>query len=397
MMRVGTTLRTSPFAFCLLSFLRGWLGALLFFIYAAGATGCAGKPLRARGEIREEDWLVYRGSVERRGWVPHGVDAPLTLTWSTRIGSAIPSSPLVAGGEVYVVSIDGRVVLLDAMTGEKRGRKALRSDVLATPALRDVRLFIATTGRKRRFWTAMDLREGKILWRVEGGGVSSPLVAGGQVIVGSDRGEVVALDERTGEEIWRFKTEGPVRSAPAFSAGDVYVGCDGDRVYRLNGETGVLLWERDVNGSVYGAVAVSEEGVYVVTTSGWLYRLDRDTGEIQWSLSKGPVGFYVGPALDDQMLYAGGTNRTLYALDRATGEQQWTFVAAGVIRSAPVVTERTVYFGCGGRVLYALNKKSGALVWTYEAEAPMESSPAVTHQGVYIGAMDGTVYGFGRP
>jgi len=53
---------------------------------------------------------------------------------------------------------------------------------------------------------------------------SSPAVAGGVVYVGSLDNWLYALDAETGQEKWRFKTDGEVYSSPAVAGGMVYVG-----------------------------------------------------------------------------------------------------------------------------------------------------------------------------
>ena len=51
---------------------------------------------------------------------------------------------------------------------------------------------------------------------------SSPAIADGVVYVGSEDGRLYALDARTGQEKWRFKTDGAIVSSPAVAGGVVY-------------------------------------------------------------------------------------------------------------------------------------------------------------------------------
>ena len=51
---------------------------------------------------------------------------------------------------------------------------------------------------------------------------SSPAVAGGMIYIGSLDGRLYALDARTGQEKWSFKTDGDVYSSPAVAGGVVY-------------------------------------------------------------------------------------------------------------------------------------------------------------------------------
>ena len=58
-------------------------------------------------------------------------------------------------------------------------------------------------------------------------------VADGRLFYGSSADDTVrCLDAATGDELWAFVTEGPVRLAPAVAGGAVYVGSDDGRLCR---------------------------------------------------------------------------------------------------------------------------------------------------------------------
>jgi hypothetical protein len=71
-----------------------------------------------------------------------------------------------------------------------------------------------------------------------------PIVTNGKLIVGSSwTDSVTAYDAATGEQAWRFLTEGPIRFAPAAMDDRVFVGSDDGFLYCLQTDTGKLLWK----------------------------------------------------------------------------------------------------------------------------------------------------------
>ena len=60
---------------------------------------------------------------------------------------------------------------------------------------------------------------------------SSPAVANGVVYVGSDDGNVYALNASTGAKLWSYTTGSYVDSSPAVANGVVYVGSSDGNVY----------------------------------------------------------------------------------------------------------------------------------------------------------------------
>src|SRR5439155_11187632 len=69
------------------------------------------------------------------------------------------------------------------------------------------------------------------IWRAE---ISSgPIVAGDMVYIGTRAGYLHALDRLTGEEQWRFKTDGYWVSEPFVHDGCLYFGCREGNLYAL--------------------------------------------------------------------------------------------------------------------------------------------------------------------
>ena len=74
--------------------------------------------------------------------------------------------------------------------------------------------------------------KGQMVWRYATGAqvLATPVVAAGQVYVGSGDGSFYALDTRSGRPAWRYTT-GEVRSSAALAFGHVYVGSISGMMY----------------------------------------------------------------------------------------------------------------------------------------------------------------------
>ena len=85
---------------------------------------------------------------------------------------------------------------------------------------------------------------GQLLWKYTTGGLidSSPAVSDGVVYIGSNDGNVYALNAATGAQVWSFTTGGIVYSSPAVVSGVVYIGSYDGNVYALNAATGAQMW-----------------------------------------------------------------------------------------------------------------------------------------------------------
>lgn len=71
-----------------------------------------------------------------------------------------------------------------------------------------------------------------------------PVVVGDVVYFGSSADDkLYALNAKSGEMIWSFFAEAPIRLAPSLYDGKVYFGSDDGYVYCLNGNDGKIIWK----------------------------------------------------------------------------------------------------------------------------------------------------------
>jgi len=133
-----------------------------------------------------------------------------------------------------------------------------------------------------------------------------PVVVGKLMILGSQNdGTLTAYDTDSGEEKWKFFTEGPIRCAPACWKNKIFAGSDDGYLYCLDVESGKLNWkfrgapknrpERKQIGNghlvsfwpVRGGPVVKDRtvcfasGVWAIFGV-YIYALDVETGKVKW-------------------------------------------------------------------------------------------------------------------
>ena len=133
-----------------------------------------------------------------------------------------------------------------------------------------------------------------------------PVVMGKRLFLSSPNdGSVTAFDTRTGEEKWKFYTEGPVRFAPVAWRNKIYFGSDDGYLYCLEAANGSLLWKfrgvpkgrpnrmhlgnnRFISFWPVRGGPVLKDGVIYFATGIWptmgvyISALDAETGELIW-------------------------------------------------------------------------------------------------------------------
>lgn len=210
--------------------------------------------------------------------------------------------------------------------------------------------------------------------------ILEPVVLGNHLFIGfNDRDKVVALDIHTGEEVWTFFTDGPVRLPPAAWRDQVYFASDDGSLYCVEAESGRQVWKfrggpsaRKVlgNGRVISAWParggpVIRDGQVYFAASIWpfmgtfIYALDARTGDVQWVNDSTGAQYLKQP--HSAPAFAGIAPQGAF-----TATQDYLLVPGG--RSVPAVFERST----GKFIHFQLNDggkgNGGSLVLANESE-----------------------------
>ena len=177
------------------------------------------------------DWLMVRRTWDGWGYSPLDQITPANVArlqpaWvvSTGVSNGHEAPPIVNNGVMFVATPGNQVIALDAKSGELlwRYKRPLAEDVvLLHGTSRGVALFRDKVyfAAAEAVLVALDARTGKEVWTAtvednrKGYYMSvAPLVAGGKVMVGASGGEmgvrgfVAAYDAETGQQAWKTFT-----------------------------------------------------------------------------------------------------------------------------------------------------------------------------------------------
>ncbi|PSP23156.1 hypothetical protein BRC61_03920, partial [Halobacteriales archaeon QH_10_65_19] len=154
---------------------------------------------------------------------------------------------------------------------------------------------------------------------------TTPAVADGTVYAGGGKEKVVyAIDADTGEELWRFETEGEAMNPPTVADGTVYVPDRSGHLYALDPGDGSEQWSVQVGSTgdepqIWGSVAVTNDSVYV-PADGSVVALDSD-GSRRWTVGRGAV--HPPVVAGDSLLIT--TSQRAFCLDTADGAERWHY------------------------------------------------------------------------
>jgi len=305
---------------------------------------------------------------------PHNVTS-LMPAWTFPTGDAVTASPAVVDGVVYVGSWDGYFYALDAVSGRLNWKLQVDCQPTVVPlpqvcggpapgpdparfrtpggiitssaAVFDGRVYF---GAGRTLYS-VSADDGRVIWKHVICGnpddrnciadhndplqiLASPAISGNTIFVGVStggvafnipyRGGFVALDMKTGEQIWRFEVD-PVLNPSAAEGPAQNRGCGN-------------IWsspavDEDANLVLFGTSDCEEQPV--APYHGSVIALDTRTGSPQWVFrpresdpDRCDFDFGASPNLidlaDQRAVGIGGKDGTYYLLDRLSGTKIWS-------------------------------------------------------------------------
>lgn len=280
----------------------------------------------------------------------HAVDV-LTgkSSWFCGTGNTVCGDPAIAYGRLYFTSRDGRVYCFaPAKPGEALKPEAVdrsepadpdRVKALLTkkptkpfPAGKAWPMFGGNPSRSGLSLSALKLPL-QPAWKIRLGDrvCCGAAIASGKVVIGSDAGNLVALEADGGKKLWEFATGAPIRCSPAVAGDLVYCGSDSGKFHALDLNSGKEKWSFHCGGPVQASPAIVGDVVLFGANDHNIYALDRLTGAKLWSFRMRDFLIQAPPVVHGGQVFVGQWHDWVYALDLLTGKEQWrTFIPISI-------------------------------------------------------------------
>jgi outer membrane protein assembly factor BamB len=301
------------------------------------------------------------------------------------LGSSTYSSPVVAGGYMYIGCDDHKVYCLNAATGASVWNYTTGLWVQTALAIADGRAYVGSYDTKVHCVYA---NNGTSIWNYTTSGqvFSSPAVAGGRVYVGSNDHKLYCLYANNGTKIWIYTAGSALPSAPAIVNGRVFIGSDDYKLHCVNATTGKGIWNYTTGSYIECSPTVADGRVYVGSYDNKVHCVYANNGTSIWNYTTGN-SVYSSPAVAGGRVYVGSVDKKIYCLNATSGVKLWNYTTGNDVYSSPAVAGDRVYVGSYDKNVYCLNATSGTKIWNYSTGAGLSSSPAVAGGHVYIGTV----------
>lgn len=276
------------------------------------------------------------------------LDEDLQLAWKASIGQGstkripLTASPIVVDELIYTLNTEARIYAFNVETGKKVWAK-----------------YVGPDNKKDE--------------NVITGGLA---YSNKRIYATNGLNEILALDHKTGEIIWRKKLQSTSQAAPTILDGRIYVMTVDNRLLALNEADGEFLWEyRGISEGtgLIGAAspAANREIVVPVFSSGEITALHVENGGFAWSDSLSSTQKFGGigsltdikalPVIDKGLLIAMNFSGRMAAIDIRSGGRIWERDIGS--SNTPWIAGEVIYVLSADNNLMALNRQTGLIHW----------------------------------
>lgn len=208
------------------------------------------------------------------------------------------------------------------------------------------------------------------------GGVSSPAVADGHVVIGTRAGKVRCYSESTGALLWEKSTGDEIVASPLIARGLAYVPGTDRKIHVFRLADGAV--ESPIASGGTEMSSPSTDGSSVFVGLGFPNRHVAAYGAVNWKTELEQVT-YSSPAVANGRVYIGCNSGRYYSIDAASGSIAWSYlppVTGSVVLSSPLVIDTAVYLLPGGETARLYRIDTDPAQW---GPAPLGANPAGTN------------------
>lgn len=283
------------------------------------------------------------------------------VVWREGVGAGVDDyfsrlSPAIGHGKIFAADRKGTIVALSPESG----------DVIW-------KLDISTASKKSSIGNLYGILAGRVSAKVSGG----LTLANNTLYLGTENGELYAINQEDGSIKWRTKVPSEILSAPATDAGIVVVNTVAGILLGLDAETGEIKWrnESDVPPLTLRGVSAptaANGGAIVGLANGRLQVSIIDSGLTAWEqvIAKpaGATELERIVDIDSKPLVFGGTvfvvsyAGSLSAVELRSGQVIWTREYAS-FRDVSISGNR-LFVTDNNSNLYAIDRRNGVELWS---------------------------------
>jgi outer membrane protein assembly factor BamB len=377
-----------------MGFLRNKILQVSSIVIAILLSGCAKSLIQVVMNDDKNTITMFGKTNAREFYVPVNISDSLKFIWKNDAhGSFTNSSVVYKDSIIFVSDLGGRIHCFDLVTGKQIGMLRSKGTVYSTPLIINYKLIYALCDDKDDETELIfyDMNNGKELFisEIDGRVLTQMLIEEGDVILCTENGTVQKISS-TGKNIWQLDTKSKLYCNPAMVDGKVLIGNDIGEIIAVNSRTGVQIYREKIASPLFSGITIDQNQAYVADNAGVIYSLKVDDGEVNWSYDT-KSRILMNPAVDAENIYIGNLKGELFSINKISGKINWKSDLGGLLNSTPLITDNRIIITNLNRYFSIINKENGLVTKKIQLEGRGKLSPVLIDNKLIMGYDDGMI------
>ncbi len=316
------------------------------------------------------DWPMYMGNFYLTGNNDEIAPDSNRLNWAFKAPKYVTNA-IAANLTVYVTSTDGYIYAVNEETGRSKWEFNTGKPIFAMPVVANGYV-VTSSGRK---FFCLDEQTGNVIWaRFDPNYYSqfgTPIITGDTVIYAT-RKMIYARELKNGHEIWSNSSIETYGASPIIyegivvTAGKSYRGGNSTSLLAIDARTGQNIWKQRIAHDPNSFTPLIKDGKVYIGSRNVFYKFDIQTGEVEYS-KQFDSNFGSEPKYSNQKIYISGTDGYIYVLDPKTGKIEKKIRHHSKQGTRFVMVGQYIYTTTDKGKMICIESESGNVVWKFQA------------------------------
>ena len=202
-----------------------------------------------------------------------------------------------------------------------------------------------------------------------------PLFNKRSILLATNHGTLLAINQRTGQVTWELKHEKDIASQPLLKNDKVYTSYIDGTVVAIDPDTGEFIWQYKLPDSkqVHTGLLHSETTLVFGDSGGMVHGLSLSNGHEEWSLqtpnpdsvdqilTPNGIVWFGSVVMDRSKLYIVRTHGYVAEINPNTGKLIWEQKIPGTVTGDPLITRSNLFISTDQVPLASISRRNGEL------------------------------------
>ncbi len=367
---------------------------ILFFLIFAS---CTKQPHIKDYPYKPPSIPMFGQISERNFYYPFLLCDSLELKWNeSSHGSFSNNSVVIEEDYIFVSDLAGNIFCYNADTAKVVGADKASGEIAVAPLLNSGFVYYVITVNDESYskLISYNIREGERKKEIEipGRVGNEMIIFDNSFFFVTDEGIAYMYDFYLRKK-WEVKLKQRVYSSPAASKEKILIATNKGNLICLDEKSGKQIYSQKLSSGFESAIVIDRETGFIGDDKGNLIAFDIEDGSEKWRAETGAK--IKAPAVHNgQKIYAANLAGSIYCFEIESGKKKWSFNSEGIFNAPAALFNNVLVQPDLNRKLLFINPQSGEIIRTMEFDGRVKLHPVYFNKTLYVGVDRGELYAY---